>query len=224
MKKFFLICCISFLALAQDTLEVVDNNTPPATQIQAQKNGNFIVGVFIGSQILSLDSDYYMGYIEIDNIENTKTTLGLNYAIKFGYDFLIHPKQYIRLYADYSGASLFPNLSSGNTILHNITLNADYRYDVNQLIGVFVGINAGGIFIDTQHFGFQNALSAGVNLGIVFNILPFIELELRCRFASSNLKGKNVPLDSTAQSIGATSQKSEFEDFISTTFGINYKF
>lgn len=224
MKKIFLICCISFLTLAQETLEIIDDNTSSTAQIQKQKNGNFVAGIFIGSQILSLDTDYYMGFIEIENIDNTKTTLGLNYAIKFGYDFLIHPKQYIRLYADYSGASLFANLSSGNTTLHNITLNIDYRYNISDLIGVFIGANGGGILIDTQHLGFQSAVSAGINLGMIFNLLSYMELELRLRFMDSTLKEKNVALDTTAQNIGATSQKSEFGDFISTALGVNFKF
>ncbi|WP_104697075.1 MULTISPECIES: hypothetical protein [unclassified Helicobacter] len=229
MKKIFLGLMIAVFSLSQDlnTSEKALQNQDVDNQEQSlkdSKRGNFIVGIFLGSQILSLEKNYYANSTPIGTTNNIKTVPGFSYALKFGYDFLIQPKHFIRFYTDYTGASLFANLSSGNTIFHNLTLNADYRYNASKIVDVFAGINGGGIFLDTQHLSLQKAFSAGVSLGLIFNIIDSIEIELRLRFISSTLKKTNGTPDSEGISLGATKQSAHFSDFINTSIGVGYKF
>lgn len=240
MKKVFLVLSVVLFSLSQDLNtpqeEVLQTQDPKVEeklpkdsnaikeQSQKPKKGDFVIGVFLGSQILSLEKKYYANTAPLGTANNIKTAAGFSYALKFGYDFLIQPKHFIRFYTDYTGASLFPNLSSGDTILHNITLNADYRYNASKFVDVFAGITGGGIFLDTQHLGLQKAFNAGVSLGLIFNILASIEIELRLRFMSSTFKEANAPLDSNGLNLSATRQSARFSDFINTSIGMNYKF
>lgn len=224
MKKIFLL--VSFLlCLNAEELSIQDTKTKLDTQSTQKdsKTGNFIVGIFGGFNTLTTENEYFKDFTELEGLDNSKNSIGLSYGIKAGYDFIIKPQHNLRLYLDYSGNNFFDK-SSGKAYVNAILINLDYKYNFTDFVNFFIGLNANSVFLNTNYFEQQTSFGAGVNIGFILNLLPYLELETRMRFISDSFKEKNISVDSKGLQAGANIQKIDFSDLLNLSVGLNFKF
>ena len=101
-------------------------------------------------------------------------------------------------------------------------LNADYRYDfLAYSFGIFGGINIGYVTLNTNNsYGDHNSMGFGLNAGLVYQPLEFLELEFKFRLVNTNFPNKQIPvtiIDATRQTLDADTPY----QFI---LGLNFKF
>ncbi len=183
----------------------------------------FVVGLSGGVSMLQSSEEYYNNYIEIDWYEGDKNNTTLNYGLKFGYDAYFVEEQAIRIYFDYNRNHFIgSNDMFKKASMDLYLLNADYRYDfLAYSFGIFGGINIGYVTLNTNNsYGDHNSMGFGLNAGLVYQPLEFLELEFKFRLVNTNFPNKQIPvtiIDATRQTLDADTPY----QFI---LGLNFKF
>ncbi|SQH72027.1 hypothetical protein [Helicobacter mustelae] len=167
--------------------------------------GYGIVGIAGGLDVMTA---------HLDSNKNSNR-FALSYGIKAGYAFIIKPEHSLRLFLDYNLDNFF---ASGRSyaFLQMLLLNLDYKYSLTQLVDVFVGINGNSAWLKTHDHGNSNSFGVGANIGMIFNLLSYLELEARLRFESNSFRKHFTQ--------NGVQHKITFDGMLNFTVGINFKF
>ena len=224
---FILLCVLNAQTPSLQTQETA--KTQEVKQEQAKKSnddrGGFVIGIFGGASLMGLSSDYYKNLVEIEWME--KNTLGVspNYGVKLGYDVYFLPQHGMRIYLDYMGSNfLDSSLASGKINLHTFALNVEYKFEINDFLGVFAGVNLNYSLLDAQKIGKQGALGVGANAGFTFGLASWAEFELGLHYLGDSFQDRQILVDSIGANHGATHLKISFDSLLGLRFGFTFKF
>ena len=199
--------------------------------VEDKSKNSFIAGVSAGGSYISKESEYnFNTIIGIDDIPGDFKTghFGFNYGLKLGYDISIQPFGYVRVFANYTNIIINEDRILGKFNAHSIGINADYRYEFSNGLSLFAGL---GISVNiTNTTGLGDYTTAGFNVGggILYNILSFLELELRLSYIGYDINDRRsnyIPPDITGpNNMPITSHLVDINNPISLSLGVNARF
>lgn len=205
----------------EKTQEEIGQEQPKKSQ--DDRNG-FVIGVFGGASLMGLSSDYFKNFLEIEYMDKEFLGVAPNYGLKLGYDVYFLPQHGMRIYLDYMGSNfLDSSLPSGKINIHTFAFNIEYKFEINDWLGVFAGLNLNYSLLDSQKVGKQGGLGVGANVGLTFGFVSWAEVELGVRYLGDSFKDRQIPIDPYGVSQGATHQRLNFDHLFGLRVGLNFK-
>lgn len=190
---------------------------------EADSKNYFVAGIYVGSSIMEMSSEYYIGVNELPG-DYDKSVFGASYGAKVGYDMYFLKQHGVRLYLDYMHSYLNSNdLTLGKFSMHTIGLNTDYRFVITSDLSVFAGVGLTYNIINTQYLGDMGAFGGSINLGAAYDI-SFVEIELRLRYLAYDLPDKPSAYLPTILGQKTSYHTVDLNSPVSLHLGVNFRF